>query len=175
MEPEYTRSPHTLLNSVFYLNGKNFCLRRGEEHRKLKVSQLQRLSQPDRYPYHENCSKDRAGRSFPSTALALLTIKDAMSTYWTFICQSYRQQLLQRRVLSTSVHCLQYHSSPWYTRTPVGRNMLASMLKKMCLRGGIEGCKTNHSLHATGATQLFHAEVPEKSYRSELAIVPWQT
>ena len=49
-----------------------------------------------------------------------------------------------------------------YTRTPVGRNMLASMLKRMCQRGGIEGHKTNHSLRATGATELFQAEVPEK-------------
>ena len=105
-------------------------------------------------------------RSFPSTALALLTSKDAMSTFWTFICQSYRQQLLQRRVLSIYLRPLsaipEGDSSPWYTRTPVGRNMLASMLKRMCQRGGIEGHKTNHSLRATGATQLFQAEVPEK-------------
>ena len=30
-----------LLNCVFFLNGKNFCLRGGAEHRDLKISQLQ--------------------------------------------------------------------------------------------------------------------------------------
>ena len=51
-------TPRGLLNAVFSLNGKNFCLRGGEGHRNLKLSQLQRLSQPDRWIYHENCSKN---------------------------------------------------------------------------------------------------------------------
>ena len=55
------QSPCSLLNAVFFCNGKNFCLRGGEEHRKLKLSQLERLSDPDRYVYTENCSKNHAG------------------------------------------------------------------------------------------------------------------
>ena len=35
-------TPQGLLNCVFFLNGKNFCLRGGQEHRELKVSQLKR-------------------------------------------------------------------------------------------------------------------------------------
>ena len=42
------------------------------------------------------------------------------------------------------------------------QNTLQSKLKTMCLRTGIEGKKTNHSLWATGASELFHANVPEK-------------
>lgn len=34
-------TPQGLLNCVFFLNGKNFCLRGGAEHRDLKISQLQ--------------------------------------------------------------------------------------------------------------------------------------
>ena len=34
-------NPKSLLRAVFYLNGKNFCLRGGSEHRNLKLSQLQ--------------------------------------------------------------------------------------------------------------------------------------
>ena len=37
------------------------CLRGGEEHRNLKVYQFERLGDPDRYLYHENCSKNRSG------------------------------------------------------------------------------------------------------------------
>ena len=50
-------------------------------------------------------------------------------------------------------------SRPWFTNCPVGRNTLAAVVKKMCKEVGIEG-KTNHSLRATGATELFQAEVP---------------
>ncbi len=36
------------------------------------------------------------------------------------------------------------------------------MLKTMCAEGGVGGIKTNHSLRATGATEMFQANVPEK-------------
>ena len=35
-------NPTGLLNAVFFYNGKNFCLRRGAEHRNLKILQLRR-------------------------------------------------------------------------------------------------------------------------------------
>ena len=54
-------SPKGLLRSVFYFNGKCFCLRGGQEHRDLGISQLQRLYKPDRYVYSENASKNRPG------------------------------------------------------------------------------------------------------------------
>ena len=41
-------SPKGLLRSVFYFNGKCFCLRGGQEHRDLGISQLQQLYKPDR-------------------------------------------------------------------------------------------------------------------------------
>ena len=56
-----TKSPLSLLRSVFYYNGKSFCLRGGKEHRNLKISQLTRYSNPDRYEYTENGSKNHSG------------------------------------------------------------------------------------------------------------------
>jgi hypothetical protein len=35
-------TPQGLLNCIFFYNGKNLCLRGGEEHRKLTFSQLKR-------------------------------------------------------------------------------------------------------------------------------------
>ncbi len=52
-------NPRGLLRAVFYYNGKNFCLRGGEEHRGLKLSQLKRTKTG--YTYTENASKNRAG------------------------------------------------------------------------------------------------------------------
>ena len=47
-----TENPKALLSAVFYCNGKNFCLRGACEHRNLKLSQLKRLYDSDRYMYH---------------------------------------------------------------------------------------------------------------------------
>lgn len=52
-------TPRALLNAVFYYNGKNFCLRGGQEHRDLKLSQITR--EHDHYLYTENSSKNRQG------------------------------------------------------------------------------------------------------------------
>ena len=56
--------PKGLLNAVFFLNGKNFALHGGTEHRSLKLSQIKRNISPEgkeRYTCTENCSKNRAG------------------------------------------------------------------------------------------------------------------
>ena len=42
-------NPLSLQNAVFYTIGKMLCLRGGVEHRALKLSQLQRRTQPDHY------------------------------------------------------------------------------------------------------------------------------
>ena len=48
---------------------------------------------------------------------------------------------------------------------PVGRDKLCKFLSDMCEAAGIEQKKTNHSLRATGATEMFNATVPEKLIR----------
>ena len=40
--------------------------------------------------------------------------------------------------------------APWFKTTPVGRNTLGSMIKRMCSDAGISEGFTNHSLHAYG-------------------------
>ena len=56
-----TSTPKSLLNAVFYLNGKNFCLRGGEEHCHLAISQIVRQQHLNRYVYTETGSKNRKG------------------------------------------------------------------------------------------------------------------
>ena len=51
---------------------------------------------------------------------------------------------------------------PWYTSVPVGRNSLNQMVSNMCIEAQISSRKTNHSLRATGAMELYTAGVPEK-------------
>ena len=52
--------------------------------------------------------------------------------------------------------------SVWYYSIPIGRNKLSQMVSEMCKLANFSGHKTNHSLRATGATELYKAEVPEK-------------
>ena len=51
--------PAKLLRAVFFNNGKVFCLRGGEEHRSLKLSQFERTE--NGYKYTENSSKNHSG------------------------------------------------------------------------------------------------------------------
>ena len=59
-----THNPLSLFCAVFFYNGKKFCLRGGEEHRSLKISQFKWFE--DAYVYTENGSKNH------SEGLALL-------------------------------------------------------------------------------------------------------
>ena len=52
-------------------------------------------------------------------------------------------------------------SKPWFANVPYGENKLSSMVKDMFGEIGITG-KSNHSLRATGATELFSGNCPEK-------------
>ena len=59
--------PQGLLNCVFFLIGKNFCLCDGQEHCELKLTQLKRDvaslqgSMKVCYTYTEHSSKNRSG------------------------------------------------------------------------------------------------------------------
>ena len=47
----------------------------------------------------------------------------------------------------------------WYCKSPVGHNALASTVLRIFKAAGIAGHYSNHSLHATSATRLFHARL----------------
>ena len=50
----------------------------------------------------------------------------------------------------------------WFSRTPLGHNMLKNYVGNMCKNAGIKGYKTNHSLRATAATRLYLNGVDEQ-------------
>ena len=59
------------------------------------------------------------------------------------------------------VYVVSHPSKPWYASQACGENKLSGMVKSMFAMIGVSG-KTNHSLRATGALELFQAGVPEK-------------
>ena len=53
-------------------------------------------------------------------------------------------------------------SGPWLSKQSLGHNTLSKMMAGMCERAGIDGFKTNHSLRAAAASQLYHNGVDEQ-------------
>ena len=90
-------------------------------------------------------------------------VKDAMSMFWTCICQTTKRCNRQRYLYLRPLPAVPPKpAAPWFQSVPIGRNQLAKMVPNMCSRAGIAGHKTNHSLRATAATDLYHANIPEK-------------
>ena len=58
-------------------------------------------------------------------------------------------------------HVVQKSSGSWFSCQPCGVNKLIGMVKSMFSSFGISG-KSNHSLRASGTTEMFRAGVPEK-------------
>uniref|UniRef100_A0A1I8GBN5 RNB domain-containing protein n=1 Tax=Macrostomum lignano TaxID=282301 RepID=A0A1I8GBN5_9PLAT len=50
----------------------------------------------------------------------------------------------------------------WFSNRPIGKNTLCKFMREMCTEAGINGRVTNHSLRATCATRLYHANVDEQ-------------
>ena len=168
-------SARGLLNAVFFLNGKNFALRGGIEHRCLKLSQIVRNTSPEGkicYTYTENCSKNRAGGfnqlNVPNKVVHQYQNLQAGERCHVFILDKYLSKLpanaadndifYLRPAVTTPVDV----QTPWYTSVPIGKNPLSKMFKNMCDQAGISGNKSNHSLRAYAVTELFNAGVPEK-------------
>ena len=164
-----SNNPKPLLRAVFYLNGRNFCLRGGEEQRNLKI-QLQRLRNPDRYVYTENASKNRYGglkqMRVKNKSVPILAVPESGSRCHVYILDTYLGKLSPEALEKDNFYVQPVASFDvsklWYTAKAIGKNTLAKMVKEICVDASICGRKTNHSLRATGVSDLFQAGVPDK-------------
>ena len=165
--------PVGLQRAVFFYIGKRFCIRGGEEQRKLGPSQLKRSSDPDCYMYIEHGSKNRSGGleqlKVDNKCVPCYAVPEQSPRCLVYLLDLYFDKLplfaFQNDVLYCRPKKCSSSSPTWYEGAPVGKNKLGNMVKEMCLEAGIES-KTNHSLRATGATSLFRSNVPEKIIQS---------
>ena len=165
-----TSTPQFLLNAVFYLNGKSFCLHGGEEHRRQRISQLVREYNPDRYVYTEAGSKNKKGTfvEIQNKVVPIYSSLQAGERCHVHVLDLYLSKL-PKDAIDRDIFYIRplpavpaQPAAPWFQSVPIGRNQLAKMVPNMCTRAGIAGHKTNHSLRATAATDLYHANIPEK-------------
>ena len=168
-------SPQGLLNAVFFLNGRNFLLRDGSEHRELKLSQVKKNRSPkgrERYTYTELVSKNRRGGvgqldlshkvvyQFQDDSLGERCHVFILDKYYSKLPASASDQDIFYLRPVTKVP--DNPAVPWFTSVPIGKNTLSKMVKIMCEQASITGKRTNHSLRATGITTMFQAGLPEK-------------
>ncbi len=164
-------TPKGLLRAVFFICGKCFCLRGGEEHRNLSVYHFKRLSKPDRYCYTEHSSKNRPGGieelQSDHKAVTIFANPAVGDRCPVLILDKYIAKL-PANAFEKAFYCKPLastptdESKPWFTAVPVGKNLLSKMVAEMCAEAGVVGKKTNHSLRVAGATTLFDAGVPER-------------
>ena len=162
----FATDSHTgLQNAIFYYTGKNLCLRGRDEHRNLKRSQFVEIE--GGYRYVERGSKTfRGGFSqlhLNGKSVVLYNDADAGMRCYCSLLRLYLSKLPSDTSDAFNFQPVKGapKSEKWCCNTPVGRNKLATMVKRMCEQAGLKP-KTNHSLRATGATTLFNAGVPEK-------------
>ncbi len=133
-----TDSPQALLNSIFFYNGKGCCLRGGEEHRNLRVSQFQRVE--GGYIYTENASKNRSG-GFAQLNIANKSVKIMRCYDAGERCHCYLLDQYFKRIPSGSNHFylrplpkrnIKQERILWFSSVPIGRNKLATIIKDMC-------------------------------------------
>ena len=165
-------TPKGLLRAAFFVCGKCFCLRGGEEHRALGLSQLQRLKNPNRYVYVENSSKNRPGglnqMKLSHKSVTIVASDSSGDKCPVFILDMYISKLPAAAREKDLFYCRPLAVTPkgiddsWYVAMPVGKNVLSKMVAEMCSDAGIHGRKTNHSLRVAGVSSLFDAGVPER-------------
>ena len=155
---------------MFFYVGKICCLRGGEEQRTLKPSQFQRFTNPDRYIYTEHGSKNRNGGFYQlhveNKSVSIFKNDSAGERCLVTLLDSYLQKLPQAALKNDTFYCrslVKYtNDNIWYSHQPRGKNYLANMVKNMFKDAKIDGEYTNHSLRASGASEMFVSHVPEK-------------
>ncbi len=171
-----TKTPKGLVRAAFYYCGKCFCLRGGQEHRELSLSQLERLQNPARYVYRENASKNKQGGirqiKLEHKVVTITANPSVAERCPVYILDQYISKLPAKAKEKDLFYCRPLEnvpkdpSAPWFADVPIGKNILRNMVRDLCEEAGIEGKKTNHSLRVSGAINLYAAGVPEKVIQS---------
>jgi len=136
----------------------------------LKPSQFKCDTNPDRYIYSEHGSKNRSGGFYQlhveNKNVEIFRSSENGQPCVFSLLDLYLSKLPPKAIEQNIFYCraLQSYQGEkiWYSAQPRSKHFLSMMVKNMCKDAKIDGDFTNHSLRATGATELFQHEVPEK-------------
>ena len=156
----------------------NVILRGGQEHRELKISQLNFKSIPDpEYPgvdtkcvdYNEHGSKNRPGGRHQLNLANKVVVHYSRPELGTR-CHVYLLRLNLSKLPEIAFQRDIFYwkpldkvpdapDQPWYSKSVVGHNVLDKYLKRMLEAAGIENA---NSLRATAVTCMMEKGVPAK-------------
>ena len=168
-----TDSPWSLARATFFVVGLHFCLRGGQEHRDLAVSQFRRFpsdvsySADTYYQYAEYGSKNHQGKFDEGGA------NKVNRAYAQPESDKCPVRILDLYLLKLPSNPKAFYLQPlpeapmdpgksWYKTTPMGVNSLKMMMPRVSELAGLRNRCTNHSLRATAATRMFASGIPEK-------------
>ena len=166
-----SHSPQALVDTMVFKAGLYFALRSGDEHRRPKFSSIRLVEKPGCTPclvYTEAASKNNPG------GLKHRKLQNKQVTHYAnserperCFVELYKKYCSHRPVdVIGDTFYLSPLSKPkgmvWFKNQPIGIHTLASTVKRLCEKAGIEGYKTNHSLRVTTATRLFQSGVDEQ-------------
>ena len=167
--------PEQLLNTVVFTIGLSCALRAGQEHRKLRSipfrSQFSWQVGDDGHYYicytEDLTSKTNHGglkhrkingkvvniHAVPGSAMCPVQI---LGKYFSMLPQDRKCESLYLQPKK------KFTPNCWYVDKAVGINKLQSVVRDLCSKAGLPGHYTNHSLRATAATRLYHANFDEQ-------------
>ena len=155
------------------------CLRGGEEHRKLKFSQLRRDTflvdgvQKSCYIYTKHGSKNQSGGlgqlHLQNKVVNHFEVPEAGEKDFVKILDLYISKVPDQAILSDNFYnrplTVLEEGKLWFSSQPLGKNKLGNMVKAMCASAGIKGNRTNHSLRSYGVSSMFEKIFPRKSFK----------
>jgi hypothetical protein len=160
-----SQSPLQLLQTIYFYNGKNLLLRRGE-HQDLRFSQFQRLKSPDCYEYEHINVDESSGSNPPLTRKCrkrkithIMADPSAGQRCHVFLLDTYLSKIppsaLQRdhfylQPLKKPILSLDGLKQIWYAERSFGKNSLDKITKHIAENGGLLGHFTATSLQQTG-------------------------
>lgn len=174
-------SPESLFNAVFFYCGIYLCLRGGEEHRQLKLSQfvIEEVENPHNpqerikcLRYTEHGSKNHSGSlhhvHLTNKAVQHYANSSLGDRCFVYLVDLYMSKLPVKAFEKDIFYCKPAKNipdvgKPWYFDTAVGHNTLKKKLKDIYSSAGLDtSAISNHSLRATSVTRLYEKGVPEK-------------
>ena len=153
---------------MLFLCGIHFALRSGEVHRNLQLSLsfFVLLMAHAHLIYTENFSKNNQGgllhRKVKHKQVTCYANKENHSRCLVKLFQKYMSHRPVDTAYFYQTPLRKLKSNVWYSKMPVGHNILLSTVGWICKQAGIPGFKTNHSLQVTSAKRLFQSGVDEQ-------------
>ena len=149
------------------------CLRGGQEHRDLRLTQFTR--ERDHWKYVESGSKNFHGGVTDlrreNKVVHQYACNDLGKRCDVHILDLYMERLPKEAKDKDAFYFTPLKSfsmdkgKPWFSAVPVGRNTLDCLVKDACKEVGVSG-KSNHSLRATGTTRMYQQGVSEKAIQA---------